>query len=131
LRYGFEALARDAAAAGIDGCLLTDLSVEEAGPHVESMRRAGLDTRISGRADLDARAVEVGCEILERLRLPCVANRRDGREHGPSGAVAPLVAAMREVSDLPLAVASASRGPNTWPRSSVSPTRVVGSAFVR
>src|SRR5580698_8700467 len=34
LRYGFEKLARDAKAAGIDGCLLTDLSVEEAGPYV-------------------------------------------------------------------------------------------------
>ena len=30
LRYGLDALARDAKAAGIDGCLLTDLSVEEA-----------------------------------------------------------------------------------------------------
>src|SRR6202142_3237772 len=30
LRYGLETLARDAAARGIDGCLLTDLSVEEA-----------------------------------------------------------------------------------------------------
>ncbi|HEY1759619.1 MAG TPA: tryptophan synthase subunit alpha [Bryobacteraceae bacterium] len=31
LRYGLERLAADAKAAGIDGCLLTDLSVEEAG----------------------------------------------------------------------------------------------------
>ena len=38
------ALARDAAAAGIDGCLLTDLSVEEAEPYVAAMRDAGLDT---------------------------------------------------------------------------------------
>ena len=30
LRYGFDNLARDAAAAGIDGVLLTDLIVEEA-----------------------------------------------------------------------------------------------------
>src|SRR5579859_6142089 len=30
LRYGFDRLARDAQAAGIDGCLLTDVSVEEA-----------------------------------------------------------------------------------------------------
>ena len=29
-RYGVERLARDAKAAGIDGCLLTDASVEEA-----------------------------------------------------------------------------------------------------
>src|ERR1051325_3212398 len=33
LRYGLEALARDASAAGIDGCLLIDASVEEAGAY--------------------------------------------------------------------------------------------------
>ena len=44
LRYGLEALARDAAARGIDGCLLTDLSVEEAEPYIGAMRQAGLDT---------------------------------------------------------------------------------------
>src|SRR5712691_2722521 len=44
LRYGLEKLARDAQAAGIDGCLLTDLSVEEAAPYVKVMREAGLDT---------------------------------------------------------------------------------------
>src|SRR6476469_5638077 len=30
IRYGLDKLAKDAAACGIDGCLLTDLSVEEA-----------------------------------------------------------------------------------------------------
>ena len=44
VRYGFEKLARDAKAAGIDGCLLTDASVEEAGEYVKVMREAGLDT---------------------------------------------------------------------------------------
>src|SRR5437588_6270906 len=44
LRYGLDALARDAVERGIDGCLLTDLSVEEAEPYVAAMRNAGLDT---------------------------------------------------------------------------------------
>src|ERR1039457_7628114 len=44
LHYGLEALARDARSRGIDGCLLTDLSVEEAEPYVAAMRNAGLDT---------------------------------------------------------------------------------------
>src|SRR5579859_2354501 len=44
LRYGLEALARDAVAHGIDGCLLTDLSVEEAEPYTVAMRQGGLDT---------------------------------------------------------------------------------------
>src|SRR5439155_17700683 len=44
MRYGIEKLAADARAAGIDGCLLTDASVEEAGAYVGVMRAAGLDT---------------------------------------------------------------------------------------
>ncbi len=44
LRYGFERLAKDARAAGIDGCLLTDVSVEEADNYVSVMREAGIDT---------------------------------------------------------------------------------------
>src|SRR3954449_2865630 len=44
LRYGFEALARDAKAAGVDGVLMIDASVEEAEPYVAAMRSAGLDT---------------------------------------------------------------------------------------
>src|ERR1700760_276529 len=41
MRYGLDALAKDAKAIGIDGCLLTDLSVEEASPYVATMRQAG------------------------------------------------------------------------------------------
>src|SRR5437773_9475354 len=44
MRYGIEKLAADARAAGIDGCLLTDASVEEAGAYAGVMRTAGLDT---------------------------------------------------------------------------------------
>src|SRR5271170_11366 len=44
LRYGFERLARDASEAGIDGVLLTDLSVEEADEPVRRLRGQGLDT---------------------------------------------------------------------------------------
>src|SRR5580658_660129 len=44
LKYGFERLARDAKAAGIDGCLLTDVSVEEARDYVKVMRATGIDT---------------------------------------------------------------------------------------
>jgi tryptophan synthase alpha chain len=42
-RYGFSRFADDAAKAGADGVLLTDVSVEEAEPFVKETRRAGLD----------------------------------------------------------------------------------------
>src|ERR1051325_1705716 len=39
MRYGLEKLAADAAAAGIDGCLLIDASVDEAQEYVDAMKR--------------------------------------------------------------------------------------------
>jgi tryptophan synthase alpha chain len=44
LRFGLPALAREAAAAGVDGVLVTDLPPEEAGSWLEVARAAGLDT---------------------------------------------------------------------------------------
>ena len=42
LRYGLSRFADDAAAAGVDGVLATDLIVEEAGEYLAEMERAGL-----------------------------------------------------------------------------------------
>jgi tryptophan synthase alpha chain len=44
LRYGLDNLARDASAAGFDGILASDLTVEESGLFVVTMKRAGLNT---------------------------------------------------------------------------------------
>ncbi len=42
LRYGFSRFADDAAAAGADGVLITDMIVEEAGEYLAQMNRVGL-----------------------------------------------------------------------------------------
>lgn len=42
LRYGLERFTQDAAAAGADGVLVTDLIVEEADEYLQCMKRAGL-----------------------------------------------------------------------------------------
>jgi tryptophan synthase alpha chain len=44
LRYGIERFARDAADAGADGAIQTDLTPEEAGPWISAARGVGLDT---------------------------------------------------------------------------------------
>jgi tryptophan synthase alpha chain len=44
IRYGLDKLARDAAEAGFDGILASDLTVEESGPFVAAMNKAGLNT---------------------------------------------------------------------------------------
>lgn len=43
-RWGYAAFARDAAAAGLNGTILSDLTPEEAGPWIKASRAAGLDT---------------------------------------------------------------------------------------
>ncbi len=43
-KYGLDRLARDAAAAGYDGVLATDLTVEESHEFVQTMHRTGLNT---------------------------------------------------------------------------------------
>src|SRR5919198_3001610 len=42
LRYGIERFCEDASKYGIDGALITDLTVEEAGDYIAVMRRCGL-----------------------------------------------------------------------------------------
>ena len=59
LRYGLERLAADAAAAGIDGCLLTDASVEEAETYVAAMHRHGLDTVFLAAPTSTARRIKL------------------------------------------------------------------------
>jgi tryptophan synthase alpha chain len=44
LHYGLEKLARDAASAGFDGILASDLTVEESGPFLAAMSQSGLNT---------------------------------------------------------------------------------------
>ncbi|ABF40163.1 tryptophan synthase, alpha chain [Candidatus Koribacter versatilis Ellin345] len=43
LRYGLEKFCADAANAGVDGVLVTDLPVEEAGPYLAAMSKHNLD----------------------------------------------------------------------------------------
>ena len=59
LRYGFERFAATAAEAGVDGVLLTDLSVEEAGPLVAPLRERGLDTIFLAAPTSTARRLEL------------------------------------------------------------------------
>ena len=78
-------------AAGIDGCLLTDASVEEAQDYVGAMHRHGLDTVFLAAPTSTPRRLETGGAIFHRLRLPGFAHRRDRRARFAIGAVAPLV----------------------------------------
>jgi tryptophan synthase alpha chain len=104
LRYGLERLARDAASAGIDGCLLTDASVEEAGEFVRVMRAAGLDTVFLAAPTSSERRLRLVAEYSSGFVYLVSRTGVTGERESLSDTVTPLVRAMRAVTSLPLAV---------------------------
>jgi tryptophan synthase alpha chain len=132
LHYGLDALARDAAARGIDGCLLTDLSVEEAEPYVGAMRNAGLDTVFLAAPTSTARRLELVAKYSTGFIYLVSRTGVTGERATVSGAVTPLVNAMRKVTCLPLAVGfGISNAEQVRTVGTVADGVVVGTAVVR
>ena len=132
LRYGFEAAARDAVAAGVDGFLLTDLSVEEASAYTPILRSAGLDTVfLAAPTSTDARLRLVAQHCTGFVYLVSrtgVTGERDAL----SGQLEPLVQRLRRVTTLPLAVGFGIARPDQAAAAArLADGVVVGSAFVR
>jgi tryptophan synthase alpha chain len=132
LHYGFEALAADAAASGVDGCLLTDLSVEEAGQYVEVMRRHGLDTVFLAAPTSTPERLKLVAEYSTGFVYLVSRTGVTGERDSLSNTVAGLVRSMREVTQLPLAVGfGISRPEHAAAVGRLADAIVVGSAFVR
>jgi tryptophan synthase alpha chain len=104
LRYGLDRLGRDAAAAGIDGCLLTDASVEEAETYVGAMHQHGLDTVFLAAPTSTQRRLELVARYSTGFVYLVSRTGVTGERDSLSGAVAPLIASVRAVTNLPLAV---------------------------
>jgi tryptophan synthase alpha chain len=132
LRYGLEPLARAAVASGIDGCLLTDLSVEEAEPYIHVMRETGLDTVFLAAPTSSQRRLELVAKYSTGFVYLVSRTGVTGERASVSDSVAPLVAAMRGVTKLPLAVGfGVSTADHVRAIGAIADGVVVGSAFVR
>lgn len=132
LKYGFEALAKDAVQAGIDGLLLTDLSVEEAGPYVAAARARSLDTVFLAAPTSTPERLAVIAEHSSGFLYLVSRTGVTGERDSLSDSVAPLVAAARAVTDLPLAVGfGISRPEHVAAAGRLADAVVVGSAIVR
>jgi tryptophan synthase alpha chain len=132
VRYGLDRLAHDAAALGIDGCLLTDASVEEAQEYVAAMHRHGLDTVFLAAPTSTRRRLELVARYSTGFVYLVSRAGVTGERESLSDAVGPLVRAMREVTDLPLAVGfGVSRPEHVAELGRQVEAVVVGSAFVR
>jgi len=132
VRYGLDRLAQDAAAAGIDGCLLIDASVEEAGEYVAAMHRCGLDTVFLATPTSTERRLKLVAQYSTGFVYLVSRTGVTGERDSLSNAVAPLVASVRAVTDLPLAVGfGISKPEHVAELGRQVEAVVVGSAIVR
>jgi len=132
MHYGLDKLARDAKVAGIDGCLLTDLSVEEAGPYVTPLRAAGLDTVFLAAPTSTERRLKLVAEYSTGFVYLVSRTGVTGERASISDSVEPLIAKMRQVTKLPLAVGFGISTPEQAAAvAKMADGVVVGSAIVR
>jgi len=132
LRYGLDALARDAKAAGIDGCLLTDLSVEEAAPYVSAMRAGDLDTVFLAAPTSTPERLKLVADYSTGFVYLVSRTGVTGERATLSDSLGPLVTAMRGLTKLPLAAGfGISTAEQAAAVAKVADGVVVGSAFVR
>jgi len=132
LRYGLDELARDAKAAGIDGCLLTDLSVEEASPYVGAMRSAGLDTVFLAAPTSTPERLKLVAEYSTGFVYLVSRTGVTGERASISESLAPLVTAVRASTKLPLAAGFGISTPEQAAAvAKMADGVVVGSAIVR
>ena len=132
LRYGFEKLAQDAVAAGIDGVLLIDLSVEEAPDLAPLLQKRGLDTVFLAAPTSTERRLQLVTQYSSGFVYLVSRAGVTGEQVSLSESVEPLVRKMRAITSLPLAVGfGISNAEQVSAVAKVADGVVVGSAFVR
>lgn len=132
LRHGLDTVAARLVENGIDGCLLTDLSVEEAEPYVKAMRGAGLDSVFMGAPTSTAERLRLVARYSSGFIYLVSRTGVTGERSSVSDAVGPLVEAMRRVTELPIAVGfGISTAEQVRAVGRIADGVVVGSAIVR
>jgi tryptophan synthase alpha chain len=132
LQRGLVRLAEEAAEAGVDGVLVTDLPPEEAGEWIRAARTAGLDTVF----------LAAPTSPEERLRRVAEASRGfvyavsrtgvTGERRALSEEAYPLVERLRGLTEVPVALGFGLSTPEQVAEAaSVADAVVVGSALVR
>jgi tryptophan synthase alpha chain len=131
LRYGVKTLAKNASYAGIDGVILTDLSVEEASAYVEVMRAHSLDTVFLAAPTSTPARLRLIAQYSSGFAYLVSRTGVTGEQESLAGSAAPLVESMRRVTDLPLAIGfGISRPEHVAEAGAMVEGVVVGSAIV-
>jgi tryptophan synthase alpha chain len=130
--YGFESLARQARTEGVDGFLITDLSVEEAQAPVGILRETGLDTIFLAAPTSTQRRIEAIAHFSSAFIYAVSRTGVTGMQNSVSEEVVPLVARIRAHSDLPVVVGFGISHPGQVREIDLHADGVVvGSAIVR
>jgi len=131
LTYGYEAFARDAAEAGVDGLIVVDCPPEEASGLADALDAAGIALiRLTAPTTDDARLAVVARRTSGFVYHVSVAGVT-GVKSAVAADIAPAVERVRAASGLPVAVGFGIRNPNQAAAvARVADAAVVGSALV-
>ena len=129
--WGYEAFARDAARAGVDGLIVVDLPPEEAAPLAAALDANGLSLiRLATPTSDDARLATIVKGTTGFVYYVSVAGVT-GVKEADAEAVAPAVMRVRKACGLPVAVGFGIRTPERAAAiACVADAAVVGSALV-
>jgi tryptophan synthase alpha chain len=132
LHFGFARFAEQARASGIDGVLLTDLSVEEAAEPVKQLRAQGLDTIFLAAPTSTERRLKLVAEYSSGFVYVVSRTGVTGEQASLAASVEPLCARLRQLTDKPLAVGfGVSTREHVVELSRYADGAVVGSAIMR
>lgn len=131
VRMGLSAFAARAARAGVDGVLILDLPIEEAGESRDTLAAAGIDTIfLLSPTTTEARirrAAELGRGFLYGISRLGVTGARDRVATGAEG----MVRRIRAITDMPIALGfGLSRPEHVAEVGAYADAAVVGSALV-
>ena len=129
--YGYEAFARDAAAAGVDGCIVVDCPPEEADPLSDALDAAQVSLiRLATPTSDDARLKIIARRTSGFVYYVSVAGVT-GVKEAQAAAVAPAVERVRKAAGLPVAVGFGVKTPERAAEiARVADAVVVGSVLV-
>jgi tryptophan synthase alpha chain len=132
LRYGFDRLCADLATAGVDGCLFTDLSVEEADQPVATLRAHKLDTVFLAAPTSTERRLSLVASYSSGFVYVVSRTGVTGERDTVAGSAQSVVARLRELTSLPIAVGfGISRHEHVAEVGRYADGAIVGSAFMR
>ena len=131
LRIGIEAFALQLASAGIDGALITDLTIDEAGDYVEKMRTRNLATIFLAAPTSTDQRLKAIAEASRGFIYAVSRTGITGEQKQIAIDAAELVTRVRRFSSLPIAVGFGISNAQQFQRvGEFADAAVVGSAIV-